>query len=103
MGRAPRNEQERTWRIIDAVAEIASEIGATSAQVALAWLEVQPAVTSVILGARSVEQLTENLSASPVQLSAEHLERLAAVSSPVVSDYPYGEAAGAQRSRLIGF
>lgn len=100
---APRNEQERTWRVIDAVAEIAAEIGATSAQVSLAWLEVQPAVTSVILGARSVEQLTENLSAARVQLSAEHLRLLGELSSPVVSDYPYGEAARAQRFREVGF
>ncbi|TFC91204.1 MULTISPECIES: aldo/keto reductase [Cryobacterium] len=99
----PRNKQERTWRIIDAVAGIAAEIGATSAQVSLAWLEVQPAVTSVILGARSVEQLSENLSAAQVQLSAEHLEQLSALSSPVVSDYPYGEAADAQRFREIGY
>ncbi|WP_104171168.1 MULTISPECIES: aldo/keto reductase [unclassified Cryobacterium] len=99
----PRNKQERTWRIIDAVAEVAAEIGATSAQVSLAWLEVQPAVTSVILGARSVKQLAENLSAADVQLSPEHLELLGALSSPVVSDYPYGEAAVAQRSRVVGF
>lgn len=99
----PRNKQERTWRIIDAVAEVAAEIGATSAQVSLAWLEVQPAVTSVILGARSVKQLAENLSAADVQLSPEHLELLGALSSPVISDYPYGEAAVAQRSRVVGF
>ena len=99
----PRNKQERTWRIIDAVAEVAAEIGATSAQVSLAWLEVQPAVTSVILGARSVKQLAENLSAADVQLSPEHLELLGALSSPVVSDYPYGEAAVAQRLRVVGF
>ncbi|TFC25755.1 aldo/keto reductase [Cryobacterium sp. TMT2-18-3] len=99
----PRNKQERTWRIIDAVAEVAAEIGATSAQVSLAWLEVQPAVTSVILGARSVKQLAENLSAADVQLSPKHLELLGALSSPVVSDYPYGEAAVAQRLRVVGF
>ena len=100
---APRNKQERTWQIIDAVADIASEIGATSAQVSLAWLVAQPAVTSVILGARTVEQLTENLSAAQVQLSAPQLELLGALSAPVVSDYPYGEAAVAQRSRVVGF
>jgi aryl-alcohol dehydrogenase-like predicted oxidoreductase len=99
----PRNEQERTWRIIDAVADIASEIGATSAQVSLAWLEVQPAVTSVILGARNVQQLRENLCATDVQLSVEHLELLGALSSPVVSDYPYGAAAVAQRFRAVAF
>ncbi|TFC84191.1 aldo/keto reductase [Cryobacterium cheniae] len=99
----PRNKQERTWRIIDAVAEIASEVGATSAQVSLAWLEAQPAVTSVILGARSVEQLAENLSAADVHLSAEHLARLGTLSAPVVSDYPYGAAAVSQRHRVVGY
>lgn len=99
----PRNRQERTWRIIDAVAGIAAEIGATSAQVSLAWLEAQPAVTSVILGARSAEQLSENLAAADVLLSAEQLAQLGELSAPLVSDYPYGEAASAQRFRAVGY
>ena len=56
----PRNQQERTWAVIDAVGEVATQAGVTSAQVALAWVGAQPAVTSVILGARNVEQLTDN-------------------------------------------
>ncbi len=72
----PRNQQERTWAVIDAVGEVAAEAGVTSAQVALAWVGAQPAVTSVILGARNVEQLTDNLAAADLELSAEQLDRL---------------------------
>jgi aryl-alcohol dehydrogenase-like predicted oxidoreductase len=99
----PRNEQERTWRIIDAVADVAAEVGATSAQVSLAWLEAQQAVTSVILGARSVEQLADNLGAASVSLDAAQLARLTEVSAPVVSDYPYGAAGMAQRHREVAY
>ncbi|TDW28832.1 aldo/keto reductase [Cryobacterium psychrophilum] len=99
----PRNELDRTWVIVDTVAAVAAEIGATSGQVSLAWLEAQPGVTAVILGARTVAQLSENLVAASVVLSPMQRERLSAVSAPVVSDYPYGAAALEQRSRrLIG-
>jgi len=97
----PRNKQERTWRIIDTVGEIARAKGINHAQVSLAWLEAQPAVTSVILGARNPAQLADNLEAASVQLTHSELERLNAVSSPVVSDYPYGEASAAQRHRAV--
>ena len=70
----PRKPQERTWAVIDAVGEVAAESGVTSAQVALAWVGAQPAVTSVILGARTVEQLTDNLAAADLDLTAEQLE-----------------------------
>ncbi len=53
----PRNAQERTWRVIDAVATIADGRGVSMSQVALAWLADRPAVTSVILGARTIAQL----------------------------------------------
>jgi hypothetical protein len=69
--------------------------------VSLAWLEAQPAVTSVILGARNTEQLAENLGAASVVLTPDDLERLDEVSAPVVSDYPYGEPAADQRHRAI--
>jgi len=97
----PRNELDRTWMIVDTVAAVAAEIGATSGQVSLAWLEAQPGVTAVILGARTVAQLSENLVAASVALSPTQLERLSAVSAPVVSDYPYGAAALAQRDRQL--
>lgn len=97
----PRNAEERTWQIIDAVADVAKARGVNSAQVALAWLVAQPAVTSVILGARTTEQLADNLGAATLQLSAEEIDALSAVSAPIVSDYPYGKAGASQRNRAI--
>jgi aryl-alcohol dehydrogenase-like predicted oxidoreductase len=97
-----RNAQERTWRILDTVEEIANARGINQAQVSLAWLEAQPAVTSVILGARNTDQLGSNLGAASVELMPEELERLDKVSSPVVADYPYGPGGAGQRHRPIG-
>ncbi|QTE27935.1 aldo/keto reductase [Pengzhenrongella sicca] len=98
----PRNAQERTWRIIDAVVDVAGAHGVSPAQVALSWLEAQPAVTAVILGARTVEQLTDNLGAVAVELAPAELDRLTEVSAPVVGDYPYGPAGADQRHRAVG-
>jgi aryl-alcohol dehydrogenase-like predicted oxidoreductase len=84
------------------VQEIAQAKDVNQAQVSLAWLEAQPAVTSVILGARNVGQLADNLGASSVALTPGELGRLDEVSAPVVSDYPYGRAAANQRHRAIG-
>ena len=75
---------------------------ASPSQVALAWLAAQPAVTSVILGARSVEQLRDNMGAVTLELDAAELESLTAVSAPRTDDYPYGEPGTAQRHRKIG-
>jgi aryl-alcohol dehydrogenase-like predicted oxidoreductase len=97
----PRNKQERTWRILDVVEAIAKAKGANPAQVSLAWLSAQPAVTSVILGARTTNQLADNLGAASVELTPDEFERLDEVSMPIVSDYPYGEAAADQRHRAI--
>lgn len=94
-----RNEDPRTWQIVDAVAEIAEAHGASSSQVALAWLVAQPGVTSVILGARSVEQMRDNLGAVELELTAEESEKLTAVSAPAIDDYPYGTPGRAQRHR----
>ncbi len=101
MGPGPRNQQERTWAVIDAVGGVAREAGVTSAQVALAWVAAQPAVTSVILGARSVTQLTDTLAAADLDLTAEQLDRLSEVSAPQMDDYPYGTAGIGQRHRTI--
>jgi aryl-alcohol dehydrogenase-like predicted oxidoreductase len=97
----PRNAQDRTWAVVDAVGEVADELGVSRAQVALAWVAAQPAVTSVILGARTVEQLTDNLGAADLDLSAKQLERLSEVSAPRADDYPYGTAGVAQRDRKL--
>jgi aryl-alcohol dehydrogenase-like predicted oxidoreductase len=97
----PRNTQEHTWRVLDVVAEIAKARDVSQAQVSLAWLEAQPAVTSVILGARTTEQLDDNLAAASVELTADELRRLGEISAPHPADYPYGEPGVAQRHRSI--
>jgi aryl-alcohol dehydrogenase-like predicted oxidoreductase len=96
-----RGRTERTWDVVDAVRETADAGGNTMAQVALAWLLARPAVTSVILGARTLEQLDDNLAAVDVQLSAEDIERLDLASDPGAADYPYGGPGTEQRSRQI--
>lgn len=96
-----RNADDRTWQVVDAVASIAAAHGASSSQVALAWLSAQPAVTSVILGARTVKQLTDNLGSVDLELTADELKQLTDVSSPRVADYPYGVGGVAQRMRKI--
>jgi len=97
----PRNADERTWRIISAVADLAKKRGVTPAEVSLAWLAAQPAVTSVILGARTSEQLADNLKAAELKLTAEDVASLSEVSAPQFADYPYGTAGVAQRHRKM--
>ena len=97
----PRNAQERTWDILDAVRQVAEGHDVSMAQVALAWLADRPAVTSVLLGARSQAQLADNLAAAELRLSAEETEHLDRVSRPITNVYPYGEQADQQRHRRI--
>jgi aryl-alcohol dehydrogenase-like predicted oxidoreductase len=97
----PRNSQERTWKIIERVSSVANSHGASMAQVALAWVAVQPAVTSVILGARSKEQLVDNLGSALLPLTDGEIAALSEVSAPQISDYPYGTAGAGQRHRKI--
>jgi aryl-alcohol dehydrogenase-like predicted oxidoreductase len=98
---AQRNAQDRVWAIISAVDEIATARGVSMAQVALAWTAARPAVTSVILGARTPEQLADNLGAAKLTLSKDETTRLNNVSGPQPPDYPYGEAGINQRHRKI--
>ncbi|MUK01965.1 aldo/keto reductase [Vibrio cholerae] len=96
-----RNAQERTWRIIDTVTGIAAERGVNASHVALAWLAAKPVVTSVILGARTRDQLADNLASSDVALTPDEMSRLDEVSAPTFADYPYGTPGIEQRSRRI--
>lgn len=79
---------ERTFEIAAAVKEVAAALGRTPAQVALRWNIEQPDVTAPIIGARTPEQLADNLGAVGWRLPEEHLERLNAVSE-VRLPYPY--------------
>lgn len=96
-----RSTRQRTWDVVDAVQDVAEETGRSMAQVALAWLVDRPAVTSVILGARTVEQLDDNLGAADLRLAPQHRERLDAASDPQPADYPYGGPGREQRSRTL--
>ena len=96
-----RSKDERTWDVIDAVEAVASSRGVSMAQVALSWLVDRTMVTSVILGARTVEQLQDNLGAAGLHLSEEETERLDAASDPAPVDYPYGGPGVQQRSRVL--
>ena len=71
------------------------------AQVALAWLVDRPAVTSVILGARTLDQLHDNLGAAGLHLTAEETAQLDRGQRPRAADYPYGGPGLEQRTRTI--
>ena len=83
----PPVEKERLWRLLDVMRLIAASRNVSVAQVALAWLLAQPHVTSVIIGAKNQEQLLDNLAATGVTLSADHLKAIDAASA-LPSEYP---------------
>ncbi|HEX8870208.1 MAG TPA: aldo/keto reductase [Lentzea sp.] len=78
-GRVP---SEAEFVVIDAVNEIAAELGVPASQVALAWLRGRPGVSSIVIGARRHDQFETNLGALDVVLSAEQRARLDDVSAP---------------------
>ena len=72
------------------------------AEVALAWLTARPAVSSTILGARTLDQLETNLRSADLHLTAAETATLDTASDPHPVDYPYGELGVDQRSRSLG-
>ncbi len=89
-------DNERAWRTLDAVKAIAKERSSTATAVALAWVLAKPTVSSVIFGARSIEQLDDNLKAADLKLSPEEVERLDAASAYELG-YPYAFMANIQK------
>ena len=85
-----KRNTERTWRVVEAVRDIAAARGSTPAQIALAWVGDRPGVSSTVLGARSVEQLEDNLGAADLVLEPDERELLDTVSAPGLPAYPYG-------------
>ena len=86
--RFARYDLERNWKILDAVRTVASELGTTPSVVSLAWLLHRPHVSSVIFGARTIEQLDANLAAADLELGAKHLAMLDQASAFDLG-YPY--------------
>jgi aryl-alcohol dehydrogenase-like predicted oxidoreductase len=82
-----RRMTERAFATADVVVEIAAESGRTPAQVALNWVTNRPEVTASLVGARTLDQLDDNLGAVGWQLEAEHVDRLDH-SSRVTIGYP---------------
>ncbi len=93
--RMSRYDNERNWRVLDAVRAVAAELGATPSQVSLAWLLAKPQVTSVIFGARTIGQLDDNLKAAEIELTGKQVEVLDQASTFDLG-YPYAFIAATQ-------
>ncbi|MGB8601938.1 MAG: aldo/keto reductase [Rhizomicrobium sp.] len=83
----PPVDKEQVWKIVEVLRPIAARHHASPARIALAWLLAQPAVTSVLIGVKTEAQLTDNLAASDIELSAAELDALDAVSA-LKPEYP---------------
>lgn len=84
----PPVDDERLYKVVDALDEIAEETGKSVPQIAINWLLQRPTVSSVIIGARNEEQLRQNLGAVGWSLTAEQVAKLDAASA-VTAPYPY--------------
>ncbi|SCM72757.1 Aldo/keto reductase [uncultured Pleomorphomonas sp.] len=98
----PPVDKDRAFDAVDVMAEIARDKGVSVARIALAYVLHKPFVSSVIIGAKSVEQLDDNIAASEVVLSADELARLDAVSA-LPAEYPGWmlERQGSERSTSV--
>ena len=83
----PIVDKERTWEILDAMAPIAKKYNCSPARISLAWLLAKPVVTSVILGAKRLDQLQDNLAAAELNLTEREIELLDEVST-LPPEYP---------------
>ena len=80
-----RDANERAFAIVDALRSVAGRNDTTPARAALAWLRAQPAVTSPIIGARTISQLDDNLAALELVLSPDDIAELTRVSRPTLN------------------
>ena len=83
----PLVDKERTWRILDVLRPIAKAHNTGVATIALAWVLAKPFVTSVIIGAKRIEQLEQNLAAADLKLGEEEMRQLDEV-SVLPPEYP---------------
>ena len=99
-GFAPPVEQERLYRVVDAMDSVAEETGRTLPQIALNWLLKRPTVASVLIGARDEAQLQQNLGALGWDLTVDQMARLDAASAttPPYPYYPYWNGQFSERS-----
>ncbi|WP_118137633.1 aldo/keto reductase [Oceanicella sp. SM1341] len=95
----PVRDVEALYDIVEALVDIAAQKGASPAQVALSWLLTRPGIASLIVGARTDEQLADNLKAAELVLSAEEIAQLETVSRPPLL-YPYWHQKSTASDRL---
>jgi aryl-alcohol dehydrogenase-like predicted oxidoreductase len=95
----PVYDEDRLYDLIETLVSIGEARGISAARVAIAWLLTRPAVTSVIIGARSRDQLADNLAAADLVLGAEEIARIEAAGRPPLI-YPYWHQALNASDRL---
>ena len=95
----PVRDPEALYDTIEVLVEISEAHGVSAAQVAISWLLGRPAVSSVIIGTRTDEQLADNLAAADLQITADERARLDAISQPALL-YPYWHQARGASDRL---
>jgi aryl-alcohol dehydrogenase-like predicted oxidoreductase len=95
----PIRDEDRLWRIVDALVAVGKEHNVSAAQVALAWLLGRPAVSSLVIGARTEAQFKDNLAAADLKLTAEQRKRLDEVSAPPIL-YPYWHQLNTAKDRF---
>jgi aryl-alcohol dehydrogenase-like predicted oxidoreductase len=95
----PVRDEDQLYDVVGALVEIAEGHGVSAAQVALAWLLGRPGVSSLVIGARTDEQLADNLAAADLQLSDEERDRLDGLSAPPLL-YPFWHQAATASDRL---
>jgi aryl-alcohol dehydrogenase-like predicted oxidoreductase len=86
---AESNLNDKTYALVDELIKIAKELDSTPARVALSWVQNRPGVTSTIIGARTLEQLDQNLGALDVKLTDAQAKRLDTLSEPQLN-FPAG-------------
>ena len=95
----PVYDEDKLYDTVDVLVEIAAARGVSAARVALAWLRVRPGITSVLVGARTDEQLADNLAAADLELTPEESARLEKVSRPPLI-YPFWHQCATANDRL---
>ena len=93
------HDQDKLYDTIEMLAEIGSTHGVSAARVALAYIIGKPAVTSVIVGARTEDQLADNLASAQLALTNDEVLRLDAISAQPLP-YPYWHQAKTSADRL---
>ncbi|MGI4894347.1 MAG: aldo/keto reductase [Janthinobacterium lividum] len=95
----PVHDEGKLYDVVDVLVEVADAHGVSAAQVALAWLLGRPGITSLVIGARTEEQLSDNLASADLTLAPEERARLDEVSASPLR-YPHWHQAATAKDRL---